>query len=749
MVERITAMLALIGVLSLFCQWVGWRLRLPAILPLLLCGLLLGPGLGVLDPDAIFGDLLFPIISLGVAVILFEGALTLNFKEIKDHGRMVTHLVTIGTLITWGCITVATHYLLNFDWLLALLFGALVVVTGPTVIVPMLRSVRPKAQLASILRWEGIVIDPIGALLAVLVFEYMAVAADPATHLLLALGSMLALGLGLGASAGYLVGQVIRHNLLPHYLRNTAVLTLMLGVFVGSNLLQEESGLLTVTVMGIWLANMRGVDIAEILEFKETLTVLLISALFILLAARLDSDAMLGLGWGGLGVLAVVLFIARPLSIWVSGYRTSLSRADKWFLSWVAPRGIVAAAVSSLFAIKLESAGMEGASTIVPLVFLIIIGTVVIQSLTASRWAKFLGVKAGSAQGLLLFGASKFSRELAKILVSKNVKVLLADNNWDNIRLARMDNIPVYFGNPASEHAETYMDLSGIGRLLVLSPYKQLNPLVSFHFQDFFGKTKVLGLNNAESGSARHQMSESYKERLCLFGENVSYARLASFMSKGALLKITNITENFTFEQYCKRYGETALPLVYITKEGKVVVVSGKETQFPNGIELISLLPVEAQEEAKIQQAIAEQEAALAQEKAAEEAAIAKAKAEEEATIEKARLLAEREEAKTQQAAEEAKQAALQTAASLEIAGSATPETDAASGAESDKSSKHGIQAQFIPTVANKLFSRSSTGATSSVDTQGVDTQSVNTSHSDDQSIDTENMDAKDEKTLP
>lgn len=638
MVEKITGMLALIGVLSLFCQWLGWKLRLPAILPLLLCGLLLGPAFGVLNPDAIFGDLLFPIISLGVAVILFEGALTLNFKEIKDHGRMVTHLVSIGMVITWGCISTATFYLLDFSWEVALLFGALVVVTGPTVIVPMLRSVRPKSQLASILRWEGIVIDPIGALLAVLVFEYITVSGNQTSHVLYALGSMLTLGLGLGAASGYLIGQVIRHNLLPHYLRNTAVLTLMLGIFVGSNLLQEESGLLTVTVMGIWLANMRGVDIAEILEFKETLTVLLISALFILLAARLDSNAMMDLGWGGIGVLAVTMLIARPVSIWVSGIGTSLSKADKWFLCWIAPRGIVAAAVSSLFAIKLEANNVQGAEAIVPLVFLIIIGTVVIQSLTAGRWAKYLGVTSGSAQGLLIFGASKFSRELAKILKSKDVKVLLADSNWDNIRLARMDNIPVYFGNPASEHAETYMDLTGIGRVLIMSPYKQLNPLVTFYFQDVLGAKKVFGLNNAEQGSARHQLSETYKQRLCLFGDTVSYAKIASQMAKGAQLKVTNLTENFTFEHFRKRYGETALPLVYLTKEGKVVIVSGNNNQFPNGIELISLLPVEALEEAKVQQAIAEQEAIAAQVKAAEEAALAKAKAEEKAEAERQRL---------------------------------------------------------------------------------------------------------------
>ncbi|QIR14456.1 cation:proton antiporter [Shewanella aestuarii] len=646
MVEHITGMLALIGVLSLLCQWAGWKLRLPAILPLLLCGLLLGPGLNILNPDEIFGDLLFPIISLGVAVILFEGALTLNFKEIKEHGRMVTHLVTIGALITWACIAPAAHFLMGFDWPVALLFGALVVVTGPTVIVPMLRTVQPKSKLSSILRWEGIVIDPIGALLAVLVYEYIAVAADPTTHLLYALGLTLVIGFGLGAAAGYFIGFAIRKNVFPHYLRNTAVLTIMLGIFVGSNMIQEESGLLTVTVMGIWLANMRGVDIADILEFKETLTVLLISALFILLAARLDSNAMLGLGAGAFAVLFVVMFIARPLSIWISGLGTNLTSKDKWFLSWVAPRGIVAAAISSLFAIKLEELGIHGASSIVPLVFFIIIGTVVIQSLTAGPWAKYLGVKEGSNQGLLIFGASKFSRDLAKELIAKDFKVVLADSNWDSIRQARMENIPVYFGNPASEHATNYLDTSGIGRVLVMSPYRSINPLVSFHYQDIFGSEKVFGLNNSEAnvGSGRHQLSESYLKRLCLFGENISYAKIASLMAKGAILKVTNITENFTYDKFRERYGETAMPLVYITKDAKLRIITAETGKIPVGVELISLLPAEAQEQAVIQRALDEEAARLAKIKAEEEAkaaaearAIREAQEAEQRAIEKAR----------------------------------------------------------------------------------------------------------------
>ncbi len=596
---HISATLAMLGVVSLFCQWLGWKLRLPAILPLLIAGLLLGPVSGVLNPDALFGDLLFPIISLGVAVILFEGSLTLNFKEIKSHSRIVTSLVTVGAAVTWLVITAATYLFTALSFDISMLFGALVVVTGPTVIMPMLRSVRPNAKLANILRWEGIVIDPLGALIAVLVFEYIAFSTESGNHVLTALALMLSVGFGVGALTGYVVGIVLRKNLLPHYLQNTAVLTIVLAVFVGSNLLQEESGLLTVTVMGIWLANMRGVDIADILEFKETLTVLLISALFILLAARLDSAAMLNLGFGAIAVLLVVMFVARPLSIWVSALGSSLDKKDKLFLSWVAPRGIVAAAVSSLFAIKLENLGYEGADQIVPLVFMVIIGTVVVQSLTATRWAKWLGVSSGSNQGVLIFGASKFARELAKVLLNRGYRTVLADTNWDNIRLARMDNIPIYFGNPASEHAENYLDLTGIGRVFVMSPYRQLNPLVNFHFQDVYGVNKVFGLNNSEASSARHQMSETYVKQLSLFGEQISYAKLSSLVARGAVIKTTNITENFTYQHFIKRYGDGALPLLYIKDKKLTVITANTGEKIPVDVELVSLISAHAIAEPK------------------------------------------------------------------------------------------------------------------------------------------------------
>ncbi|SDZ91065.1 cation:proton antiporter [Microbulbifer marinus] len=565
------ALLVMVGIVSIACQYLAFKLKLPAILPLLLAGLALGPLTGVLDPDALFGDLLFPLVSLAVAIILFEGALTLKFSDLAGHGTMVRNLCTLGALVTWLIATPAAYYVLGMPMQLAALFGAIVTVTGPTVIVPMLRSVRPNSRIANILRWEGIVIDPIGALLAVLVYEYVVAAQDAVEHTLVILLQVVAIGFGLGSLMGYFLGSLLRKNWVPHYLRNTAVLTLMLGAYAASNLITHESGLLTVTVMGVLMANMKGLDVDDILEFKETLSVLLISALFILLAARLEWFTLAQLGWGSLLVLAAIMFVARPLSVFLSSPGSGLNWRELAMLSWIAPRGIVAAAVSALFALKLDELGLAKSELLVPMVFLVIIATVVLQSLTSKTIAKLLGVRAPYPNGYLIFGGGKFARMLAKDLMDKEVPVIIADTNWDAIREARMDNIPTYYGNPISEHASLTMDLSTVGKVLVLSPYKQLNPLVAYHFEYVLGKGSVLGLGfGTQEGRASHQVSEDYAKTLELFSENATYSRLASLVAKGATIRTTRLTETFTIEDYRETYGNRATPLYALDPQGRV-----------------------------------------------------------------------------------------------------------------------------------------------------------------------------------
>ncbi|PNG83825.1 K(+)/H(+) antiporter NhaP2 [Pseudomonas putida] len=423
-----------IGAAALACQWLAWRLKLPAILFLLLAGILAGPALGWLDPEALFGPLLMPLVSLAVALILFEGSLTLHLSQWREIGSVVHRLVTVGALVTWLVIALATHWLLGFDWPLAILFGTLTLVTGPTVIVPMLRVVRPKSAIANILRWEGIMIDPIGALLAVVVYSFIIASAEGngLSQSLITFAGVIFCGTALGAAGGWVLGQIMREQWLPEYLHNLASLAAVLGIFIAANQIVHESGLLAVTVMGMWLANMRGVDVRQILHFKENLSVLLISGLFILLAARLDLHALLGLGPAVLALLLVIQLLARPLNVWLATLGSTLNWRERALLAWIAPRGIVAAAVSAIFAIRLHQAGHQDALLLVPLTFAVIIGTVVLQSATARPLARLLKVAEPAPSGFLIVGANEPARAIAKALQQLGCRVLLTDSSWEN-----------------------------------------------------------------------------------------------------------------------------------------------------------------------------------------------------------------------------------------------------------------------------------------------------------------------------
>ena len=401
MSEQITLTISAVLLIAIACQWLAWRVKLPAIIFLLLAGICAGPVSHWLIPDELLGDLLFPFVSLSVAIILFEGSLTLKFHEIIGLQRVVQNMVTIGMLVTWAITTISTRLVLGFSWEVSFLFGAVMVVTGPTVIVPMLRTVRPKASVANILRWEGILIDPIGATVAVLVYEFIISGGGrPGIGTwFLGFGEIILIGTLIGAGAGYLFGIVLRRHWVPSYLSNVAALALVLAAFVFSNHLHEESGLLTVTVMGIWLANMKWVDVEEILHFKESLSIILISILFIVLAARITFAELFELGAGAIIVFCVIQFLARPLNIIVSTAGSKITWPERHLLAWIAPRGIVAAAVSAVFALKLESLGYADARLLVPMTFMVIIGTVILQSATARPIANWLKVAEPEPKG--------------------------------------------------------------------------------------------------------------------------------------------------------------------------------------------------------------------------------------------------------------------------------------------------------------------------------------------------------------
>jgi NhaP-type Na+/H+ or K+/H+ antiporter len=618
MSETIVMSIAAIGVLALACQWFAWWVKLPAILFLLLSGIVVGPLSGWIDPDALFGDLLFPMVSLAVAVILFEGSLTLRFSEIKGLERVVQRMVSSGMLVTWTVTTLATYALLDISFQLALLFGALTVVTGPTVIVPMLRTVRPTAHLANILRWEGIVIDPLGALLAVLVFEFIISGSGGTAigHTLLLFAEQILTGLLLGALAGYVLGVVLRRHWLPEFLHNAAALMLVFAVFALSNHLRAESGLLAVTVMGIWLANMKDVDVEGILDFKETLSIVLISVLFIILAARLDFAAVALLGWGALGVLLIMQFVGRPLKILVSTWGSSLSWRERAMLAWVAPRGIVAAAVAALFALQLQKQGVEQAAILVPMTFIVIIGTVALQSISARLVAVWLGVAEPDPEGFLIVGGNPLARAIALALQKHGFRVLLADTSWSNVRAAMMENLPAFFGKVVSEYADRRLDLVGIGQLLALSSVQEENALAAMRYRTEFGVANIYSLQVTSEQEGDTKTGKPPYGHIA-FGEQVSFTQLSKMLAKGAEIRSTGLSDEFGFDEYYKTYYGRAVPLFAISPRGKLFVyTAGGDLKLASGWTIISLIeplaePVAEQSPAEAKQDSVEEDKRL------------------------------------------------------------------------------------------------------------------------------------------
>ena len=588
--------IAAIIALGIGAQWLAWRLRVPSILLLLITGFVAGPVTGVLSPEAILGDLLFPIVSVSVGLILFEGGMSLRLSELREIGGAVRNLILFGIPLTWLMISSAAALLLDFDLKLSILFGAILVVTGPTVVLPLLRYLRPVGHVGSILKWEGILNDPVGATCAVLVLESMLLGHESHGWLGGVVRTLL-IGSAVGFFSTQCLVSLMRRYWIPDFLQAGVTLGAVVSAFTWSNMMQEESGLLTVTVMGIVLANQKSVAVKHILEFKENLRVVLISCLFIILAARLEPSALEGVNWvKGFGFLAVLILVVRPLSVFLSTAGTSLTWQEKLFVAWMAPRGIVAAAVASLFGITLMKDAYPGAEKLVPITFLVIVGTITVYGLTAyplGLWAK---VTTSKAQGVLMVGAHLWARKIGEVLQAEGFPVLLADTNRGNVNAARMAGMPTYFGNILAESAMEKLNLDGIGRMLAVTANDEANSLASLHFAEVFDRSEVYQLTvekdaetNSEKDTPLHLRGRS------LFGNGRTYEDLTDRYFHGAMIKVTNLTDEFGFDAFRELYGDKGVPLFLITEKRELRVFAQGHTLKPeSGSRLLSLvLPVE------------------------------------------------------------------------------------------------------------------------------------------------------------
>jgi len=501
-------------------QLIAGHLRVPSIVPLLATGIILGPdGLGLILPHSL-GEGLFSLVSLAVAVILFEGGLNLDLRRLRREGSAIRRLVTVGALVTTAGGALAAGWIMGWSPRLSILFGTLVIVTGPTVIRPLLRNVPLRPRLATVLEAEGVLIDPIGAIVAVVTLQIaLTPSLDSFTSGFLGLVYRLGFGAGAGLAFGFAIVGVLRmRKAIPEGLENLFVIGTALVTFEVCETVFSESGILAVTVAGVVVGNMETRVSQELGEFSEHLTVGLIGILFVLLAADVRISDVTGLGWPGVASVAVLAFIVRPLGVILSTTGSELDGREKAFLSWVAPRGVVAAAVASLAAAILEESGIPGGAELRALVFLTIAFTVVVQGGTGALLARMLGVRAPGRDTLVILGAEELGLALGEILRENQAPVIFADSNPGHCRAAQERGFPVVYGNALELRTLARMRLERARAVIGLTANNEVNSHFAGEARDEFGVRDSYVAVNLGSSEVTSRIVEKQESRVLFDG---------------------------------------------------------------------------------------------------------------------------------------------------------------------------------------------------------------------------------------
>lgn len=585
-------------VLGILAQWFAWKLKIPAILPLLLIGLFVGPiaaeflsedGTKWIEPvwngkEGLFaGETLFYFVSLSISIILFEGGLTLKLKEIRNVGHVViTKLITLGSLVTFIGAAITAHYAFSLSWEISFLFSALIIVTGPTVITPILRNIPLKKNVSAILKWEGILIDPIGALIAVLVFEFISVGAggEFTKTALIDFGKIVLFGSTFGFTFAHALNFFINRKWIPHYLLNVFALASVIGVFVLSDSFAHESGLLAVVVMGMVLGNSKSEYLKELLYFKESLSILLISILFILLSANINmEDLLLIYNWQTAILFAIVVFVLRPIGVFLSTHKSNLRLNEKLFISWVGPRGIVAAGIASLFGLKLVNDGIEGAEYITPLVFMIVLGTVLLNATTARLFARIVGVFLKKTNGILIIGASNVSRLIANYLEKNDRHVVLIDSNHTNIAKAKEEGLEAFNTNIYSDALTDNIELNDMGYLMALTGSSDINKYAINKYRNQFGENGAYRLVTEEE-----MLDPTNNPKEALFSHTVNFPRLTRIVKKYPVIHEIEINDEAHFKKLVEITinDKNSIPLFVKDTNGELEIISSYSLENPD-----------------------------------------------------------------------------------------------------------------------------------------------------------------------
>lgn len=453
--------------LGIFSQWLAWRIQWPSIVIMSIAGLLIGPILGLINPSEALGGLYSPTISLAVAIILFEGSSSLDFREIRGISKSVFRIVTGGAFIAWIAGSVAAYLIAGLKIEVAFIIGGLFVVTGPTVIIPLLRQAKLKPRIAAALKWEGIIVDPAGPLLALFAYQVSKVL----THEDLSFNYLLSFFFGalvaivLGFAMGMAISMMVSRGVFPEYLKSPIILSFVLICFTVAEVVMHETGMLAVTVLGLTLGWTKKYvsSMGNISHIVENISVILTSTVFILLTASLTRETIAEVfTWPIISFVLVMLFIVRPLSIWLSTIGTELTVQEKTLIGWIAPRGVVALTVSGYFATILLEDGYEDAALLTALTFALVFITVCAHGFTIGPIAKKFHLASNEPPGVLIVGGSSFSIALAHCLKKMGIPVLISDSSKDRLHRAERLGIHTHQGEILSEHAQFEVDFTPV-----------------------------------------------------------------------------------------------------------------------------------------------------------------------------------------------------------------------------------------------------------------------------------------------
>lgn len=568
---------------GLASQWLAWRIHLPAIVILITSGLLLGPVSGIIELGGISQTELTELIGLGVAIILFEGGMDLKLGEFRRVGHGVGRLTVLGPPLAWIFGVLAAHYIADLSWPVAWVLGAILVVTGPTVILPLLRQARLNKESAALLKWEGIVNDPTGVLLAVLTFQYFTYAGDSSWQ-------QTASGLGLailaaaifGGLGGWITGWLYQRGSVPAHLKPPALMVHVLAAYWVSNQIQHEAGLLTVTVMGLVIGNMKLVERESLRHFKENLTILLLAVLFIIIPSQLKISQLELLNWRVAAFVIAVLLLVRPLTIALATLGAPIRGKDKILLGWIAPRGIVAAATAGIFGPALVAAGYPDAEALLPIVFLIIIVTVLAHGLTLGPLARKMGLAAEEENGLLIVGASAWTLALAQALKQLKIDVVVTDGSYQRLKPFRMDGIKVYYGEILSEHAEHKLEDEHLSFLLCATDNHYYNALVCKAEGHEFGHHRTFQLVPPQEAAQEQKRLTLQQRGYFAFEPPTDFHALQQRLSDGWTIQTTRLSKDFNLERLKGHLGELGkdwLLIGGVSPQGKLLLYS-KEQPF-------------------------------------------------------------------------------------------------------------------------------------------------------------------------